>query len=293
MAFIGNPPVALRDIGPGADIGQPFRDGVDVAVGLVDAGDVGGKPVGGNLPVVGQKAEDARQQPRMFPFGNRPEVRNAADIPQQPHRLRAAQLVPDLGHLGQGFQRQHIVAVARPRQPVVRGGRLEAADQAGGGAEFQHLVAPVQFLDRRKAVVFDGIDQLFVKGARLARHTEGPVVGMPPRPAGDLADLVGEQRAHAPPVIFCRRSKGDVPDIQVKPHADGIGGHQVIDIPVLIKCHLGIARARRQRPHDHGAATLLAADQFGNRIDILNRKANDGTARWHAAYLFRTGPAEF
>ena len=83
-----------------------------------------------------------------------------------------------------------------------------------------------------------------------------------------------------------------MPDIKVQPHADGIGGDQIVHVSILIKRHLRVARPGRQRPHHHGAAALLPPDQLGNGIDIFNRKADDGAARRHTAYLFRTCPGQ-
>ena len=77
-------------------------------------------------------------------------------------------------------------------------------------------------------------------------------------------------------------------DVQVQPHPDGIRCHQKIDIAVLVKFDLRIAGARAKRPHHHRTTALLAADQFGNGIDIFNRKADNCTAFRHPAYLFRT-----
>ena len=58
-------------------------------------------------------------------------------------------------------------------------------------------------------------------------------------------------------------------DVHVEAHADGIGSDEEIHFTGLIKRHLGVARARRQRAkHDSGAAAL-AADQFGDAINIL------------------------
>ena len=77
-------------------------------------------------------------------------------------------------------------------------------------------------------------------------------------------------------------------NIQIQPHADGIGGHQKIDIAVLIQFHLCIAGARGQRPHHHRRAAPLAADQFGDGIHIFDREPHDGAARLHPADLFRS-----
>ena len=77
-------------------------------------------------------------------------------------------------------------------------------------------------------------------------------------------------------------------DIQIQPHADGIGGHQVINLAILIKRHLCVAGAGAERAHHHRGTALLAAQQLGNGIYIINRKPNNCAAGLHPAYLFRT-----
>ena len=59
-------------------------------------------------------------------------------------------------------------------------------------------------------------------------------------------------------------------DIKVKPHADGIGGDQIVDLAILIHFNLRIARARGKRAHHHGCTAFLTADQLGDGIYILN-----------------------
>ena len=77
-------------------------------------------------------------------------------------------------------------------------------------------------------------------------------------------------------------------DVEVQPHPDRIRRHQIIHIAILVERDLRISRARAQSPHDNCATTLLAPDQLGNRIDIFNRKSDDGGSFRHPAYLFRT-----
>ena len=64
-------------------------------------------------------------------------------------------------------------------------------------------------------------------------------------------------------------------DIEVEPHADGIGRDEIFDVAGLVERHLGVAGARRQRADDDGGATALALDEFGDRIDLVGRKGDD------------------
>ena len=292
MVFIFYPTGTLCNIGPGADIGQPFRDGFDIAARFVNARDRRLKPVlrdsGLGKALAGQKFENPGQQGEMLGFRGRSEIRHPADIPQQAHAGRAGQFGLHLGQLRQVFQRQEVIRFARPGQPGVRGRLLQRPDQAVNRAKFQPCIAPVQFAHRFECVVFDGGDFVLIKRPRLGSHAKGAVFDMPPGPPGDLRQFLRVEPAHPAAVKFRRGGKGHVFDVQVQPHADGIGRHQIINLAILIQSHLRIARARRKRPHDHGASALGAADQFGDGIDIFNRKPDNRAAFRHPAYLFRT-----
>ena len=73
--------------------------------------------------------------------------------------------------------------------------------------------------------------------------------------------------------------------IEVQPHADGVGGHEVIHLAILVHIDLSIPRSRAERAHHHSRPTLLTADKLGDCINILNREPDDGAARAHAADL--------
>ena len=64
-------------------------------------------------------------------------------------------------------------------------------------------------------------------------------------------------------------------DVEVQSHADGVGGDEIIDVAVLEHLDLRIACARRQRAQHDGSAAMLAADQFGDRIDFIGRERDD------------------
>ena len=87
-----------------------------------------------------------------------------------------------------------------------------------------------------------------------------------PRPARPAicADLGRGQPARPVAVELAQPGEGDVVDVHVEAHADGVGGDQEVDLPVLVQRHLGVAGARRQAAHHHRAAALAAADQFGD-----------------------------
>ena len=288
MVFIIYPAPALRDIGPGPDIGQTARQGVDITICAIDPCDIAGNPFRRDLARTVQEFKYPAQKPRMLCARDAAEIGDSADIPKQRQVARIAQTVDDIGLGDQRFQRQHVIRVPRARQPVIVGLRFQRRHQPRGRAEIQPGIAPGQFAHGQEFVVFDGGDHFIGQGPGLARDAESAVGLVAPCAACDLGHFVGVQGAHAAAIELGRGRKRDMLDIQVQPHADGISRHQVIHIAILIQSHLRIARARRQRAHDHRTAPFLAADQFGNRIDIFYTEAHDSAARGHAAYLFRT-----
>ena len=292
MAFILDPVFPLRDICPGPDIGQPPRQCVDIAFGLVNSPDCRCQPVGGDASAAkapaNQKGEDPGQKRGVFGPPGGAEVGDAANIPQQLHPFGFGQPVLDLGQGSKRLERQHVIGITRPGQPIVRGRGLQAADQPVGTAKVEDIVAPMELFDRRKVVGLDRLDKVIVKRAGFACHAKGAVLGMAPGTSGDLGQFLGVQGAHPAAIELGCSRKGRVFDVEVEAHADGIGCDQIIHVTVLIKRHLGVARAGAKGPHDHRTPALLTPDQFCNSIHIFNRKPHDRAAWGHPAYLFRT-----
>jgi hypothetical protein len=109
-------------------------------------------------------------------------------------------------------------------------------------------------------------------------------VWRPARP-GDLGELVGGELAHAVAVELGQAREGDMADVEVEAHADGVGGHEEVHVAVLVELDLGVAGAGDRRAHDHGRAAAGAADEFGDGVDVLDREADDGGALGHPADL--------
>ena len=110
----------------------------------------------------------------------------------------------------------------------------------------------------------------------LARDAEGAVAQVAPGAPGDLADLVGVQPAGASPVELAQSGEGDVVDVHVQAHADGVGGDQEVHLARLEQLDLGVAGAGAQGAHDHRRPAALAADQLGDGVDLLGREGDDG-----------------
>ena len=64
-------------------------------------------------------------------------------------------------------------------------------------------------------------------------------------------------------------------DVEIEPHADGVGRDEIIDVAVLEHLHLRVAGAGRERSQHHGGAAVLALDQFGDGVDFVGRERDD------------------
>ena len=100
MVRVVHPGPALRDVGPGADVGQPLRQRVDVAIGSIDARDLPRQPVGRDAAAALQEAEDAHAEAGVLGERHLAEVGDLADVPEQPRVRRPAQPVAHLGDAG-------------------------------------------------------------------------------------------------------------------------------------------------------------------------------------------------
>ena len=79
--------------------------------------------------------------------------------------------------------------------------------------------------------------------------------------------------------------EGHVIDVEIEPHSNGVGRDDVIDEAVLKHIDLGIAGARRQRAKDDRRAAVLASHPFGDRINILGGKGDNGAAPGQAGHF--------
>ena len=125
-----------------------------------------------------------------------------------------------------------------------------------------------------------------MKGGCLTSHAKSTIIKVTPCPSRNLCQLIRLKLAHATAVKFGQARKGDMFDIKVQPHPDGVCGHQKINIAVLIKLNLRVARPRTERPHDHSSAAFLPAQHLCNCIDIIDRKTDNRTSVLHTADLF-------
>ncbi len=125
---------------------------------------------------------------------------------------------------------------------------------------------------------------------RHARQRAEAAIGLvPPGTPGDLRHFGGRQAPLAHAVELRQRGEGDMADIEVQPHADGVGGDDVIDLARLEQLDLAVARFGTERAHHHRAAAAKPAQHFGHGVDLLGAEGDDRTARGRRDSLRRPG----
>ena len=293
MGGIGQPARAMGNVGPGADMGDAGHQGIDVALGMIQARDLRCHPVGRQAPRMrGQIAENLGQQLGVGIAHHLAEIGHLADLPEQAHGGRPTHAAHDLRVAFQGGQGQLIVRLARADEGTVGRAAFQALSQRGDGMKVERAAAPAQGGNGIEAMIFDGIDRFRRQLADLRRGAEAAVVHMPAGTAGDLGEFGGQKLAGPAPIEFAEAGKGDMGQIHIEPHADGIRRHEIIHLARLVHFDLGIARARAERAHHHRAAAALAAHHLGDTIDLSGRKPHHRAARRQARGLARAAVAE-
>ena len=127
-------------------------------------------------------------------------------------------------------------------------------------------------------MAFERLHELGLERRAAAGGAEGAVAGGAAGAAGDLRELGRIELAELIAVELAVGRKRDVIDVEIEAHADGVGGDEIFDVAGLVERDLRVARARGQRAEHHRRAAALAADQLGDRIDLLGRERDDGGA---------------
>ena len=272
---IGQPVRAVGDERPGADLRDPARQRVDIAVGAVGLVDLGGKPGVRNPALFHQEAEQRRHQFGMRGRRDLAVIRNLAGVPQPLHRRRAMRHVAHLGVARGVIEHAQVFGDRRAGQRLVRRRQRQRHLQRAERGEIQLRIAPLQHLDAVEGVVLQRVHQFRLERRAAAGGAEGAVAGGAAGAAGDLREFGRIEPAELIAVIFAVGGEGDVIDVEIEPHADRVGGDEIIDVAVLEHRDLRVAGARRQRAQHHRRAAMLAADQFGDRIDLVGRERDD------------------
>ena len=216
-------------------------------------------------------------------------VGQRADFPEQRHPFVATREIADGGIARQVLQRLRVDRGQRPRQALDGSRRLDRFSQRIEARKIEPDGAPLQHLHRIEVVPLDLLDQFLVQRVDLAGDAEGAVAQMAAGAAGDLAKFGGRQVAILIAVEFPVLREGDVVEVEIEAHADGVGGDEVVDVAGLVERHLRVAGARGERAEHDGGAAALAADQLGDRVDLVGREGDDRRAAWQARQLLLAG----
>ena len=286
MGRVFKPIPAVGDVGPGTDLADPVAERVDVTGHIVAEPYLLGNPVGIDTAMAPQVDIDPGDDLAMLGRRDIAIIGHATTAPEQFHRLPAPgerrRLVAR-----QELQRALVGCNGHARQLLAVGRAVKAGGQVLDRGEIEIGIAPLQHPHRLEIMALELADQVLVELGGIAGHPEGAVDHVSARPARDLAEFGGTQRPGLVAVELAVVGERHVPDVEIEPHADGVGGDEKVHVAVLVHVDLGIAGAGRERPHHHGGAAALAPDQFGNGVDLAGREGDDGGALGLARDLFR------
>ena len=219
-----------------------------------------------------------RAQSRVAVVGELAEIRNLAGVPQQPHlRGRCASARISGSRASAASVSRSVASLPRTR-PGPGGGAVRLSSSAST-AEIEFAVAPAKLRPARSnPCASTAATTSSASGGQCGGGAERAVTHAAPGAAGDLRHFGGVQRARPVAVEFPDAGEGDMVDVHVQAHADRVGRDQEIDLLLLVKRHLGVAGARRQPAHHHGAAAAPAADQFGDGVDLGGAERDHGAS---------------
>ena len=279
---------------PGADMGNPCRQRIDIAICFIAMAELAGEPVLADFAASrGEEAEYSTDDTGMFRRADIAVVRNLAHLPQALYEFRRGDGTYNFVIAAQRLQRIHVRPGLRTGEAMEFRQCAKRTAKAVERAEIKIAVAPLQHVHGIEGVVLQPLHHLIVKGLRFAGHAKGAVAQMAPGAAGDLTQLRRREIAPREAIELAGGGEGHMVDIHVEPHADGIRCHHIIHIAGLEECDLRVARARTERAHDHGGTTALAADEFGGGIDHLRREGDDGAPPRQAAHFLLARIGEF
>ncbi len=283
----------VRREGPGADLRNASRQRVYVTFRSVRQGHLFGEPVGGEPSALHEIAVDGRHEVGMRGRRDLAIVGKLAGFPQPLHRIGAAGEAPDRRVAGEPLQHQHVVGGGRTGQPLLaRGGmareRFSVSIDEKSSAVLRHCSTRCG----SKLCASSRSTSSASKGVQRPVVPKVPSRWRPAGPAGDLRQLARVQPAELPAVELHVAGEGDMVDVEVQPHADGVGGDEIVDVAILVHGDLGVAGARGERAEHHRRAAALAADQLGDGVDLVGREGDDGRAPGQAGDLLLAGEGE-
>ena len=280
MLGIGQPVRAIRHEGPGPNLRDPRRQGIDIPVGTIGLSDLSRKPVVRNPALTHQKAEQRRHQLGVSRRRDLAIIRNLAGVPQPLHRSRGLRHGANLDVARRMIEHPQILGDRRAGQRLVRGRQRQRDLQGAERGKIEIGIAPLQGPDRLEGVILQRVHEFGLERRAAPCGAEGAVAASAAGAACDLREFSRGEPAKLVAVIFAVRGEGDVIDIKIEAHADRIGGDQIIDVTGLEHLDLRVAGARAERSQHHGRPATLTPDQFGDGVNLVRREGDDrGAAR--------------
>ena len=172
------------------------------------------------------------------------------------------------------------------------GGASRLRSNAGGRGIIEITAAPHEAPNGIEPVLFQRLDQGRIERRATGRGPERAVLHVPSRPAGDLAELGRQQVTMLAAVELPPAGKGDMGDVHVQSHADGVGGHQVVDLAGFVQRDLRVAGARAEGAEHDCRTAVPPAHLLGDPVDIVGGKGDDGRAPRQAGQLALAAPAQ-
>ncbi len=109
----------------------------------------------------------------------------------------------------------------RPRQGFHQGRQAR---------QVERRVAPFKRSNGFECMGFDAVDQVLIERGAVSGFAKRAEIAKAAGAACNLRQFRWVQGTMPPAIIFGRRSEGDVVDIQIQPHADGICRNEEIDL---------------------------------------------------------------
>src|SRR5262249_12052934 len=156
-------------------------------------------------------------------------------------------------------QNKNILSDGSARQALFGWHRSKRGLQRADRSEIKIGIAPLQHPERFEAVTFQGLHQLWIERIAAPSGTERAVAGGPTSATGDLRNCGGLQLRNLMAVDFRARGECHVIDTEMEPNADGIRGHQVIDVAGLVQGDLRVTGPRRKSAQHYRRTATPAA----------------------------------
>ena len=221
-----------------------------------------------------------------------PEVRSRGNVPENPDPRRAGGARRHPRIAGQHLERPLVVGLPHPHEQRVGGWRLQAPLERPGRGIIEIAAAPHEASHGIEPVLLQRLDQGRIERRAAGRRPERAILNVPSCPAGDLAELGRQQVSVLAAVELPPAGKGDMGDVHVQPHADGVGGHQVVDLAGFVQRDLRVAGARAEGAEDDGRPAVPPAHLLGDPVDVVGGKGDDGGTPRQAGQLALAAPAQ-